>query len=140
MTQHAVTFDTLAFVKKIESSGLEAKHAESIAEAMRDVFEENLSDTIFTKEDGRALKYELKADISEFKSELKEEVSKLKSDISEFKSELKEEVSELKSELKEEISESKANMFKLKSEMIMWVIGLLFAQTAVMVSIIKFLH
>ncbi len=90
---HAITFDTLAFAKKIESSGLEAKYAESIAEAMRDVFEENLSASIFTKKDGELLKSELKSD-----------------------------------------------MFKLKSEMIAWIVGLLFAQTAIMVSLVKFIH
>lgn len=90
---HAITFDTLAFAKKLEASGIENKQAEAVAEAIRDVFEENLSDSIFTKEDGKLLKSELKAD-----------------------------------------------MFKLKSEMIMWIIGLLFAQTAIMISIIKFIH
>jgi len=97
---HAITFDTLAFAKKIESSGLESKHAESIAEAMRDVFEENLSASIFTKEDGRSLKAELKADISDLRSDT----------------------------------------FKMKSEMIIWFVGLLFAQTAIIVSIVKFIH
>ncbi len=83
---HAITFDTLAFAKKLESSGVQIKQAEGIAEAMRDVFEENLSPQIFTKEDGRVLKSEL------------------------------------------------------KTEIIMWVVGLLFAQTAIIVSIIKFVH
>jgi len=83
---HAITFDTLAFAKKIEASGLESKHAEAIAEAMRDVFEENLSTAIFTKEDAKVLKSEL------------------------------------------------------KTEIVMWIVGLLFAQSALIISAIKFLH
>lgn len=79
---HAITFDTLAFAKKIEASGLESKHAE----AMRDVFEENLSNAIFTKEDAKVLKSEL------------------------------------------------------KTEIVMWIVGLLFAQSALIISAIKFLH
>ena len=36
---HAITFDTLAFAKKIEASGLEPKQAEAIAVALSDVFD-----------------------------------------------------------------------------------------------------
>ncbi len=90
---HAITFDTLAFAKKLESSGVQIKQAEGIAEAMRDVFEENLSPEIFTKNDGALLKAELKSDMS-----------------------------------------------KLKAELIAWMVGLLFAQTAIIISIIKFIH
>ena len=97
---HAIMFDTLAFAKKLESSGMQIKHAEGVAEAMRDVFEEKLSPEIFTKEDGKILKSELKSDITEIRAEL----------------------------------------FKVKSELIAWMVGLLFAQTAIMISIIKFIH
>ncbi len=92
----AVTFDTLAFAKKLEASGIEVKHAEGVSEALRDVFEENLSTNIFTQNDGELLKSELKADMS-----------------------------------------------KLKTEIITWVVGLLLAQTAIIISIMaamKFVH
>jgi hypothetical protein len=90
---HMITFDTLAFVKTLEAYDIKPKQAEGITAAVAKVFEENLSISIFTKEDGKLLKSELKSDI-----------------------------------------------FKLKSEVIMWVVGLLFAQTAIIVSIIKFIH
>jgi hypothetical protein len=83
---HTITFDTLAFVKTLEASDIKPKQAEAITEAIRHVFEENLSATVFTKEDGKLLRSEL------------------------------------------------------KSEIVMWMVGLLFAQTTIMVSIMKFIH
>lgn len=59
-----------------------------------------MSNSIFTKEDGRILESEMRV---------------------------------LKSGLE-------SIMSKFKSEMIAWIVGLLFAQTAIMVSIIKFVH
>jgi len=93
MAAHAMTFDTLAFAKKLEASGIIPQQAEAVSEALKDVFDENLSPVIFTKYDGELLKIDFEHKLS-----------------------------------------------KLKTELIIWVVGLLFAQTAIIVSIIKFLH
>lgn len=86
---HAVIFDTLAFVKKLEKAGIEPEKSEAIA----DVFENNLCTQVFKKQDSELLKLDLENKLS-----------------------------------------------KLETKIIMWVIGLLFAQTAILVSVIKFLH
>lgn len=45
---HAITFDTLAFVKKLEASGIKPRHSEAITEALADVFENTIA-TLPTK-------------------------------------------------------------------------------------------
>jgi len=97
---HTMTFDTLAFAKKLEASGVRQKQAEATAEAMKDAFEENIADNIFTQQDGKLLKAELKAEIAEVRNDL----------------------------------------FKVKSDILMWVIGLFFAQNAIFISVMKFIH
>lgn len=95
----AITFDTLAFAKKIEASGVEPKHAEAIAEALSSVFE-NSRETLATKQEISLLRKEMEKLSFEFDSKLS----------------------------------------KVRMDIIMWVVGLLFAQTAILISIIKFIH
>lgn len=79
--EHAITFDTLAFAKKLESSGIQSKQAEAIAEAMRDVLDENISPQVFKKQDGVKLetKMENKFDVLEKKIDVK--ISNLKTEL-----------------------------------------------------------
>jgi hypothetical protein len=56
----AVTFDTLKFVKELESAGMPQAQAEAQAKALANVLSESLDTTLATK-----------ADIQEVKSELK---------------------------------------------------------------------
>jgi hypothetical protein len=111
---HAITFDTLAFAKKLEASGMQAKQAEGFSEALSEVFEHS-QETAATKQD---------VVLSE--NSTKQEISLLRAELNATKSELK--------------SDLKAVKAELKSEMIMWIVGLLFAQTAIMISIMKFSH
>ncbi len=107
---HAITFDTLAFAKKLESSGMAVKHAEGVSEALSDVFDKS-RETAATKQD-----------VTLSENSTKQEINLLKAELNIVKSELKSDIS------------------KSKSEMIMWIVGLLFAQTAIIISIIKFIH
>ncbi len=100
---HAITFDTLAFAKKLESSGMDVKHAEGVSEALSEVFD-NSRETAATKQDVALSETSTKQEINLLKAELK------------------------------------SDNLKLKSEIIMWIVGLLFAQTAIMISIIIFIH
>jgi len=56
----AVTFDTLKFVKTLESAGLPTEQAEAISVAVRD---SQASADVATKGDLRELRTELKADV-----------------------------------------------------------------------------
>ncbi|MGB6977234.1 MAG: DUF1640 domain-containing protein [Gammaproteobacteria bacterium] len=66
---HAIPFDTLAFAKKLELSGLGKQESEAIAEAVVNIFDNNLNSSA-TKHDLQGVKAELKQDIHELKAEL----------------------------------------------------------------------
>lgn len=106
---HTMTFDTLAFVKKLEASGIAAKQSEAITEAIADVYESNLA-AIATKSDLTSLKTDL--DGLETRIDLKIDKMALEFD---------------------------GKLSKLESKIITWVVGLIFAQTALL-SFIKFMH
>lgn len=90
---HVITFDTLRFVKRLESAGIEQKQAEAISQAMNDVFEENLSTSLFTKQDGKMLALDIENKIS-----------------------------------------------KLEVRIVLWVVGLLLAQNALIFGLLKLTH
>jgi hypothetical protein len=97
---HAIAFDTHAFIKTLEESGIEQKQAEAIKKVFEIANDEILSAKIFTKEDGKTLK----------------------------------------SEIKEEISKIIVDMHKVKIDILMWVIGILIAQSGLTLAVIKLFH
>lgn len=96
----AITFDTLRFVKRLESAGMEQKQAEAFTRAVNDVFEENLSTSLFTKQDGRLLENKL---------------DKLGLGFD-------------------------AKLSKLEVRIVLWVVGLLLAQNALIFGLLKLAH
>ena len=77
-----VAFDTLRFVRTLETSGMDAKQAEGIATAFR---EASANQNLVTKDDLRTgldeVKTELRAEIAELKAELKTDMSAMKVDL-----------------------------------------------------------
>ena len=67
---HAITFDTLKFVRRLESAGMEQKQAEAITEAVSDVFDESLSDSVFTKADGKLLSLDMDGKLSKLETKI----------------------------------------------------------------------
>lgn len=110
---HTMTFDTLAFVKKLEASGIEARQSEAITEAVSGVFENNLV-SVCTKDELNAVEARLEAKI----------------DVK---------VDRLTLEMDKRFAEFDGKLSKLESKIIMWAVGLVFTQTAVL-SMIKFMH
>ncbi len=62
----SVTFDTLAYVKKLKSAGVPEKQAEVQAETFAEILEER----IVTKQDLKELELALKHDLANIKSEI----------------------------------------------------------------------
>ena len=95
--------------------------AREIATVMKDVVEGGL----ISREDLGKVKSDLEIKIEQIKSDLEIKIEKLQSDL-EFKIEQNRSSSELKNE-------------KTKTELVLWVTGLLIAQATVIVSLIKLL-
>ena len=73
----AITFDTLAYVKKLKAAGVPEKQAEAHAETFAEIVE----DRIATKQDIRMLKQDLKELELSMKQELKLGLASTKAEI-----------------------------------------------------------
>ena len=62
----AITFDTLAYVKKLRSAGVPEKQAEIQAETFAEILEERVA----TKQDLKELELALKHDLANIKAEI----------------------------------------------------------------------
>ena len=137
---HALSFDTLAYAKKLALHGVETTQAEGHAEALSEIVELSLvtkkeqqmmTDTLSQQMDVLGLK--LRAEMSELRTELKTEMAELRTEMAELKSELKIEISAFKSEMK-------SDMANLKFDLVKWVLGIAFGQAALIISMFKILH
>ncbi len=84
-----IYFDTLQYVKTLESSGVSQKQAEAMARAQQNVLSECLNTTLATKEDIRVLRSDVEKDISALENKLMSEISPMKADITTLKSDVK---------------------------------------------------
>lgn len=72
-----IVFDTLAFSKKLRAAGVPEKQAEVQAEALAEIFDENLA----TKKDLKQLENALKKDIKELEQNQNLKMAELKNEL-----------------------------------------------------------
>ena len=65
-----VTFDTLKYVKQLESAGVPSAHAEAFANAQREILAEALDSSLATKADLTAVRSDLKAEIVALRADM----------------------------------------------------------------------
>ena len=106
MAEPAIAFDTLRTAENLKSAGMEERHAKAIATAMRDAV---ISGTA-TRADLTEFKGEIKSEFAEFKGEIT-------SEFAEFKNQVTSEFAELRGEFAEFKSETKAEFAAVRSEM-----------------------
>jgi flagellar biosynthesis/type III secretory pathway protein FliH len=111
--EHTMTvpFDTLAYAKKLEASGIQQKQAEAHAESLAEVLEKS-----FTP----------KKDWGQSIIELQQSVNVLRNDMD--------------TRFNVMDNKMDAKFSEVKSEMIKWVIGISFTQAALIISLLKFFH
>jgi hypothetical protein len=63
-----MSFDTLAFAKRLAAAGMNSRQAQALAEALNDI----VFDTLATKTDLHELQLATKADLHELRTELRE--------------------------------------------------------------------
>ncbi|MCY3875772.1 MAG: hypothetical protein OXF88_15980 [Rhodobacteraceae bacterium] len=117
MAEPAIAFDTLRTAENLKSAGMEERHAKAIATAMRDAV---ISGTA-TRADLTEFKGEIKSEFAEFKGEITSEFAEFKGEITsefaEFKNQVTSEFAELRGEFAEFKSETKAEFAAVRSEM-----------------------
>ena len=110
---HAIQIDTLAFAKRLQAAGADERLAEAIVEGITDADTSSLA----TKEDLRHVETALKEDIALVKEDIRQVETALKEDIAAIKT---------------DIANSHADILK-------WLFGIIFAQTAIVIAVFSFL-
>ena len=118
-----VAFDTLKFANRLKLVGVDPKQAEAEAEIFSEIFELNFRELV-TKEDFKQLKEDLKRLENTTKEDLKREIAGLRKDI------------DARFELQRKDIDAKIE--KSKFDLIKWVIGLLIAQSGLILTILRF--
>ena len=114
---NALQIDTLAFSKRLRDAGADEQLANAIVEGLTAADTSDLA----TKADVKALdeKMATKADVAEVRTE----------------------IAEVKSDLKalDEKMATKAEVAEVKAEILKWMFGALFAQTGIILAVVKLL-
>ena len=146
---HAIQIDTLAFAKRLQAAGADERLAEAIVEGITDADTSSLAtkeDIALVKEDLRHVETALKEDIALVRTELKEDIALVKEDIRQVETTLKEDIALVRTELKEDIALVKDDVAAIKTDIanshadiLKWLFGIIFAQTAIVIAVFSFL-
>ena len=128
---HAIQIDTLAFAKRLQAAGADERLAEAIVEGITDADTSSLA----TKEDLRHVETALKEDIALVRTELKEDIALVKEDIRHVETTLKEDIALVK----EDIAAIKTDIANSHTDVLKWLFGIIFAQTAIVIAVFTFL-
>jgi hypothetical protein len=112
---HAIRFDTLAYANRLKEAGVPEKQAEAQSEALAEV----LDSQIATKKDLLELEANTKKDLVELEANTKKDLVELEARLS---------------------ARIDNKTMEMKIDLIKWMVGLLFAQTALLTSLFKLLH
>ncbi len=111
--------DTLARAKKLETLGFDRTKAEGLVQMVK----QSIDEEVAKKADLRELRADLKSDVSEVRLEIGQVKSELKQDIADLRTELKQDIFEVrleivqvKSELKQDIADMKIDIGTMKGE------------------------
>lgn len=152
---NAIAFDTLAYGKRLQKGGIGREQAEAMAEATADAFQIMLDARhLASQQDIRGLEFSIKEEIAGLHSEFKEDMdnlrSELKGDMASQRSEFRLELSILADRINkwcEDINGLKRDMKALeqkvdsqKFDIIKWVVALMFAQSALLVTVFGWLR
>ena len=121
---HAIQIDTLAFAKRLQAAGADERLAEAIVEGITDADTSSLA----TKED-----------LGLVKAELKEDIALVKEDLRHVETALKEDIALVRTELKEDIAAIKTDIANSHADILKWLFGIIFAQTAIVIAVFTFL-
>jgi len=111
----AITFDTLKFVKTLESAGMPAQQAEAVSVAMREAQE--------------VAEVATKGDLRELKADTESKFDLLRKDIDLVRSELRKDIDLVRSDLRGEIA-------LVRRDLIIWLGGALIAGFGVVIGLI----
>ncbi len=105
-------FDTLTVSKDLQDAGIEARHAEAIAMAVKQA-----QGDLATKQDIALLKTDIDQLRTEVKSDIDQLRTEVKSDIDQLRTEVKTDIGQLRTEVKSDIDRLKTDITWIKWSM-----------------------
>jgi hypothetical protein len=153
-----VPFDTLAYAKKLEASGIEPKQAEAHAESLAEVLEKrftpkkdwgqsiiDLDQSVITRFNEMDTKINvLRNDMDNRFDAMDTKINVLRCDMDNRFDALRNDMDARFNIVDVKFGELRAEMngkfLEVKSEVVKWVFGISFAQAALIVSLLKFFH
>ena len=137
---YAVTFDTLAYAKKLEACGVSVKQAEGQAEALANVLEMNF----LSKKEAEINHDKLSNKIDLIDQKIDNLEKNMQQKIDGLEKNMQQKMDGLEEKIQQKMDNLKINIQQdighIKIDVIKWVIGIAFAQTALIFSVLKFLH
>lgn len=134
------TFDTLRAARRLREAGAAEPVADAIAEVLHESREFDLSQ-IATKVDLEQLRLATKADLDQLRLATKADLEQLrvanKADLDQLRVATKADLDQLRLATKTDLEQLRVEIANTKSEVLKWVIGLMVAQTAAIVGLIK---
>lgn len=124
--------NTLQISKQLQEAGIQSREADAIAQQMANLIESDLASKQNLKETELTLQSDLRETELRLQGGLRETELSLQKDIEEVRLSLQKNIEEVRLSLQKEIEKSRANT-------ILWVAGLLFAQAALVVTLLKLL-
>lgn len=108
-----LTFDTYKAVKALRDAGFDDAQAEAVTEQISVAIDESVA----TKDDAGKAQVELRAEVTELRTELGQVRTELKADVAELRAELGQVRTELKADEAKSRAESRSDMEKLELRM-----------------------
>jgi predicted nucleic acid-binding Zn-ribbon protein len=140
----AVAFDTLRFMRTMETSGMPPRQAEALAEAVRDSTE---SADLVTRKDLQIELQPIKAELGALRqdmAQLEQRMdAKLDAKIGTLRLEMKADIGALRADIAKsqaEILKSQGEILKSQTEIIKWCVGAIFAAAGVALAIARLMH
>ena len=137
-----IPFDTLAYAKKLRLSGISEEQAEAMTNAMSQVLEakdiatkQDIKDSeISIRQDFKALEATTKQDIKDSEVSIRQDFKALEATT---KQALKDSEVSIRQDFKALEASTKISLSEAKVEILKWMVGMMLAQTGIIIGVIK---
>ena len=136
---NAPLFDTHQMVKRLIAAGFSDNQAETVTDVVREARQFDLENLV-VKADLADLKSELRADLAEVRSEVRAEIADVRSDLREVNVSLRAEMAAVRAEMQIIAAKTASMISESRAETLRGVIGLMIAQTGLIVPLTKVLQ
>ncbi|MBL0319563.1 MAG: DUF1640 domain-containing protein [Alphaproteobacteria bacterium] len=144
-------FDTLKIARKLESSGLEKKISEAIADVMKETIDQQVDISASKRdvnESSAFLLSHMKETETSIRADMKEMETRIRADMKEMETSIRADMKGMETSIRADMKEMgtsiradlRIEMRDMKFDIIKWIIGLAIVQMSSFLGILKFIH